>query len=37
MQRFVETSALKAVNEKADTGTVQVGPVKTVSTEPAKK
>ena len=37
MQRFVETSALKAVNEKADTGTVQVGPVKTVSTDPARQ
>jgi hypothetical protein len=34
MQRFVETSALRAVSEKADSGTVQVGPVKTV-TEPA--
>lgn len=37
MQRFVETSALKAINEKADTGTVQVGPVKTLPSEPAKK
>lgn len=34
MQRFVETSALRAVSEKADSGTVQVGPVKTVA-EPA--
>lgn len=30
LTRFVETSALRAVNEKADTGTVQVGPVKTL-------
>lgn len=30
MQRFVETSALKAVNENANTGTVQVGPVREV-------
>lgn len=39
MQRFVETSALKAVNEKADTGTVQVGPVREVrpGSEPARK
>lgn len=37
MQRFVETSALKAVNEKTDTGSVQVGPVKTVNSEPARK
>ncbi|MBL8310435.1 MAG: hypothetical protein JNL19_08440 [Burkholderiales bacterium] len=37
MQRFVETSALKAVNEKADTGTVQVGPVRTISSDPPKK
>jgi len=34
MQRFVETSALKAVNEKADTGTVQVGPVREVKAPP---
>lgn len=30
LQRFVETSALKAINEKADTGTVRVGPVREV-------
>lgn len=30
LTRFVETSALRAVNDKADTGTVQVGPVKTL-------
>lgn len=34
MQRFVETSALKAVNENADTGTVQVGPVREVPAAP---
>ncbi len=38
MQRFVETSALRAVSEKAETGTVQIGPVKTVvEPAPAKK
>ncbi|MCZ2135247.1 MAG: hypothetical protein LC098_07440 [Burkholderiales bacterium] len=36
VQRFVETSALKAVNEQADTGTVQVGPVREVKPEPKK-
>lgn len=30
LTRFVETSALRSLNEKADTGTVQVGPVKTL-------
>ena len=30
LTRFVETSALRAVNDKADTGTVHVGPVKTL-------
>jgi len=34
MQRFVETSAMRAINENADTGTVQVGPVR-VTPEPA--
>jgi hypothetical protein len=30
LTRFVETSALRSLNEKVDTGTVQVGPVKTL-------
>lgn len=30
LTRFVETSALRAVNDKVGTGTVQVGPVKTL-------
>ncbi len=38
LARFVETSALRAVSEKADTGTVQVGPVKSLpAPAPEKK
>ena len=38
LTRFVETSALRAVNDKVGTGTVQVGPVKTLpAAVPEKK